>query len=328
MDYETFPAIADEGPFLDVSLSNAWQDLAGFGIPRPRHSDVFMYFRALGGIVEALQAAGAMNVVADIMLHVEYLAEKAGMASGRMLGGETFCTDHQIIVDALANIGFVLRAAVLARRPEPMVGVPADVLSLIVEAEAKLVGWCTREKALCIAETVLRERPLVCVEIGIFGGRSLIPCAAALRRNGLGVIYGIEAWSPAVAVQNPTNTVNDEWWSKIDFGKIKHEFYRFVADMDLTRQVRLVEAPSGRAAGLFDEIDFLHIDGSHSVVNAAEDVILYARKVRSGGIVIFDDVNWQSTAPARELLNALCEPVSVLKDPESGQEMCAVLRRR
>ena len=76
------------------------------------------------------------------------------------------------------------------------------------------------------------------------------------------------------------------------------------------------------------QIDFLHIDGSHSMINAAEDVILYARKVRRGGIVVFDDVNWQSTAPALELLGTLCDTVTMLKDPDSGRDICAVLRRR
>ena len=92
--------------------------------------------------------------------------------------------------------------------------------------------------------------------------------------------------------------------------------------------MRLIEAPSARAVALFDAIDFLHIDGAHSMINAAEDVILYARKVRRGGIVVFDDVNWQSTAPALELLGALCDTVTMLKDPDSGRDICAVLRRR
>ena len=166
------------------------------------------------------------------------------------------------------------------------------------------------------------------MEIGVFGGRSLIPCAAALRHIGDGAIYGIEAWSSNVAIENPTSHDNDDWWSRVDFTRIKQEFFRFIAATNLTREVRIVEAPSHRAASLFDQIDFLHIDGSHSIINAAEDVILFARKVRAGGIIVFDDINWKSTAPARALLDAICDTVTVLKNPESGQDICAVLRRR
>jgi hypothetical protein len=235
---------------------------------------------------------------------------------------------QQVIVEALKNIDSLLRMARQKRLELPPEGIPDEVFALILDAEAKLEGWCSREKALVIARTVLQERPRTCVEIGIFGGRSLVPCAAALRHIGTGTIYGIEAWSPGVAIENTTSEDNDEWWSKVDFPGIKREFYRFVAATNLTPHVRLIEARSGRASALFDQIDFLHIDGSHSMVNAAEDVILYARKVRSGGIIVFDDVNWQSTAPAREILSMLCDTVTVLKNPESGEDICAVLRRR
>jgi predicted O-methyltransferase YrrM len=262
------------------------------------------------------------------MRHVDYLADKAGCHTSVVLGGGRFTTHPQVVADALVNISTVLQQTTGGRSEQPPEGIPADVFSLILEAEAKLTGWCSRDKALTIARVILEEHPKICVEIGVFGGRSLMPCAAALRHNGEGEIYGIEAWNPNVAIENVTNEVNDDWWSKVDFAGIKREFYRFAAATNLTSHLRVIEAPSGRAAGLFDTIDFLHIDGSHSIINAAEDVILYARKVRSGGIVVFDDVNWASTAPARELLGALCDTVTVLKDPESGLDICAVLRRR
>jgi predicted O-methyltransferase YrrM len=312
---------------LGASIA-AWRTLSGFRVSVPQTADLFGYFKALDDVLMTLAASGQSEPAEAAMTHVDYLADKAGCSAGIILGGGHFTTDPQIILDALANISSVLEGASW-RPPElPPSGIPDDVFRLILEAEAKLAGWCSREKALVIASTVLRERPKICVEIGVFGGRSLIPCAAALRHIGAGEIYGIEAWSPDIAVENVTNEANDDWWSKVDFARIKQEFYRFVAATNLTRHVRVIEAPSGRAAGLFDQIDFLHIDGAHSIINAAEDVILYARKVRRGGIVVFDDVNWQSTAPAFELLGALCDTVEVLKDPGSGLDICAVMRRR
>jgi predicted O-methyltransferase YrrM len=328
MGIDVVSASAGSGQVVQSALAAAWQTLSGFRVAVPLEPDLFVYFKTLDGVLMALAETGEIEPVEAVMSHVDYLAEKAGCHTAVVLGGGHFTTHPQIIADALTNIGLVLQATVRSRSDEAPEGIPADVFSLILEAEAKLAGWCSREKALTIARIVLEEHPKTCVEIGVFGGRSLMPCAAALRHNGEGEIYGIEAWSPNVAIEQATNTVNDDWWSKVDFAGIKREFYRFAAATNLTAHVRLIEAPSGRAAGLFDQIDFLHIDGSHSMVNAAEDVILYARKVRSGGIVVFDDVNWASTAPARELLGALCDTVTVLKDPESGLDICAVLRRR
>ena len=131
-----------------------------------------------------------------------------------------------------------------------------------------------------------------------------------------------------MAVQDETNPANDAWWAAVDFGAVKAELLRFVVAHGLVRQIRIVEAPSARAATLFDSIDFLHIDGSHSIVSAAEDVVLYARKLRRGGLVLFDDVNWDTTRLAQEILAALCDPVATLADPATGQPVCVLLRRR
>jgi predicted O-methyltransferase YrrM len=313
---------------LHAGLTSAWETLASFRVSVPQRADLFVYFKSLDDVLNGLNEAGGIEAVEAAMAHVDYLATKAGVHSAVILGGGHFVANPQIILDALANIGSILRIASQKRLDPLPEGVPEDVFAVILEAEAKLAGWCSREKAMVIARLVLKEKPRTCVEIGIYGGRSLVPCAAALRHNGQGHIYGIEAWSPNVAIEYATNEANDDWWSKVDFTRIKQEFFRFVSATNLTRHVRVIEASSGRAASLFDTIDFLHIDGSHSIVNAAEDVTLYARKVRSGGIVIFDDINWQSTAPARELLNALCDTVQILKDPETGADICAVLRRR
>jgi predicted O-methyltransferase YrrM len=321
-------AFVDTELALQDTLALVWPTLSRFHIQIPQSTGLFAYLKCVDDVLTALKASGAGVSVEAAMSHVSYLADKAGCDPDILLKGGDFIVDPLLTMEAITNIDAVLQMVPQERVEQPPEGMPEDIFASILEAEAQLVGWCSREKALVIAQTVLQERPVICVEIGVFGGRSLVPCAAALRHIGAGTIYGIEAWSPNVAVENITNEINDEWWSKIDFASIKREFYRFVAATNLTQHMRLIEAPSGRAAALFDHIDFLHIDGSHSMINAAEDVILYARKVRSGGIIIFDDVNWQSTAPARELLGALCDTVTVLKDPESGLDICAVLRRR
>ena len=89
----------------------------------------------------------------------------------------------------------------------------------------------------------------------------------------------------------------------------------------------MVEAHSRDAVALFSEIDFLHIDGAHSVFNAAEDVVLYLRRVRPGGIVVMDDIDWSTTAPAYDIAKALCATVAVLPHEDTGRDSCAVLRK-
>jgi hypothetical protein len=210
----------------------------------------------------------------------------------------------------------------------PPDGIPGNVFALVLEAEAQFTGWYSREKALVIAETILRERPRICVGVGVCSGRSLLVCAAALRNNGTGTAYGIDPGGSGVAIEAATNGSGGECCLTPDFGQIRQELYRFITAMNLTTHVRLIEAPSGCAATLFNEIDFLHIDGTQSFADAAEDVIAYLRKVRPGGIVVLDDAGGPLAAVAQESLAMLCETVTVLNEPETGRAICAVLRRR
>ena len=326
----TSAVISGTEPRLQEAFAVAWPLLAEAGqAQRDGAPPLVSFFSAAQAATERLQAAGLAIWADGIFRHLDYLAEKAGLSRAALLAGAPLALDEVYVSDAIHNIASVLRDAVPRLQSEEDTGaVPASVMAAIRAAEGRLQGWCSRQKSLLIAESVIRERPEICVEIGVFGGRSLIPCAAALQHNGSGHVYAIETWQADVAVQDPTNEANDAWWSQVDFSRIKGDLLRFMVDQDLVTRIRVIEAPSARAAALFEQIDFLHIDGSHSMVCAAEDVILYARKLRRGGLVVFDDVNWASTRPAREILTALCDPVTVLTDPETGQELCAVLRKR
>ncbi|WP_173931403.1 class I SAM-dependent methyltransferase [Chelativorans sp. Marseille-P2723] len=229
--------------------------------------------------------------------------------------------------DTITNISAVLSELPSFRAKTS--STPANtgsVEEVIKRAITELEGWCSAEKAAKMATFIRETQPSVCVEIGVYGGRSLFPCAAALRENGKGIIYGIEAWDPETAVENPTTATNDAWWQALDFGRIKAGFYRFMVDNELHRQVRILEARSSEVSHLFPKIDFLHIDGSHSIINAAQDVVTYATRVTAGGIIVMDDIGWESTKPAYDILLSFCDLVETVPDPETGRPSYAILR--
>lgn len=283
--------------------------------------DDLSFFRDVG-----LQLQSVSETVSkEVLRHVDYLAEKTQASRKSILGGEPFKAHHQIIDDARKNI----QAAFEMIEPEspqisPVHPSMEDLLNII---EQSLEGWCSREKANAIVGVISSEKPQVCVEIGIYGGRSLFPAAAALRENGTGVIFGIDTWSPDVATEFATNQENDAWWEGIDFSAIKSGVFRFIAEHGFASTVRIIEAPSADAAALFSAIDYLHIDGAHSVFNAAEDVVLYAKKVRRGGIILLDDANWPTTQPAQRILETLGDPIWTLED-ENGSATCIMYRKR
>lgn len=261
----------------------------------------------------------------EVIKHVEYLADKVGLKVDEIFSGVQFEVNEQVQLDAIKNIEATvcLRHSSSDFEVKNSLGLAAEI---IVDSQSSLPGWCSNEKANLIAELVRQNQPLISVEIGVFGGRSLIPVAAVLKELGRGIVYGIETWSPIIATENPTNELNDQWWQAVDFNFVKSSFLNFIGKHDLVSYIKLVEVPSSNAAILFSSIDFLHIDGSHSVVNSSEDVLLYAMKVKKGGIIIMDDVNWKSTSAAVIILNEIGIMIADIKD-ESGNIICAIYQR-
>lgn len=188
----------------------------------------------------------------------------------------------------------------------------------LMTAVTALEGWCSPQKSLLLYSLARAHKPQTVVEIGIYGGRSIVPIAAALKDNGIGQVYGIETWSGSAAVSYRTNIANDFWWQNIDFPKLKGDFLQFVVQHQLQDTIRVIESASDRCGGLFDRIDMLHIDGGHSTYGAAQDVVNYVSKVPSGGIIIYDDINWPSTAAGLEILRDSCRLIHVV--PAFGSE--------
>lgn len=209
---------------------------------------------------------------------------------------------------------------------------PDTLRDQINHAIEHLEGWCNLEKSTAIAEAILEVKPSSALEIGIYGGRSLVPAAYALKQLGATPIWGIDAWSNAVAVETPTSEINDVWWGKVDLATPRRSFLRYVVERDLIDHVRILEADSAKVTHLFGPLDYLHIDGSHSEAHALHDVEHYARKVRPGGAIVFDDTDWPTTERAMEKLLGFATVTREIYDPESlyvgtGKPSSVVLRR-
>jgi hypothetical protein len=183
----------------------------------------------------------------------------------------------------------------------------------------KMNGWCTPEKATAMIESVLHLRPSFAVEIGVFAGRSLFAIGVALQTIGHGVVLGIEPWEPLPCAQGlPEDNSNRQWWSELDHHAIEKECYDVRAQLGLENHVLLCKStsaivfPSIQALSKIlgrSPIDFLHIDGNHSEEVSCQDVQGYLPLVRSGGQVWFDDVDWDSTKPAQQLILKECTPI-------------------
>lgn len=152
-----------------------------------------------------------------------------------------------------------------------------------------VAGWCELDKAHALAAAVLTLRPRVVVEIGVFGGRSLIPMALACQACGSGHVVAIDPWTAAAATEGYEGA-NKEWWGSRDHEGIYQDFVRNVAALGLQGHVHVMRSKSDDVTPP-EAIDLLHVDGQHTD-QAVRDVQRFAPKIRVGGLTFMDDIGW------------------------------------
>lgn len=169
-----------------------------------------------------------------------------------------------------------------------------------------LHGWCQLEKALHLASLVLDglKTAYPVVEIGVFGGQSLIPMALALRHTKYFAL-GIDPMTSEAATEGDVGKENADWWAnKVNLDEIHAGFVQSVLDLKLTRHCRWIRMRSEQCVNLFPDgsIGLLHLDSNHSEEVSCRDVFLWESKVAVDGQLVFDDSNWPSQSKAREML--------------------------
>lgn len=179
-------------------------------------------------------------------------------------------------------------------------------------------GWCTPEKATRMMELIKEVKPETCVEVGVFGGRSVFPMAAALEFNKKGCIYAIDPWMNNPCLEG-LDGENLSWWSQVDLRKIMLGFMDGMNKNRLDQRYALMRMTSHQALPFFkdESIDILHIDGNHADTSSYFDATNWLPKVKKGGYIWFDDANWPETQRAVRYLLENCdlEPGYSLNDP-------------
>ena len=171
-----------------------------------------------------------------------------------------------------------------------------------------------------MADAVFETHPKRCVELGVFGGRSLISQGFALRHLNCGVIAGVDPWRKQDALEGE-NPANREWWSKCDIEEIHRRAMAAIWDNNLESHVSIIRNASQHAAALFDEIDMLMIAGNHSEVASMRDVELWVPKLRKGSYIFADDANWEGPQKAYARLQEMADLVAIGTEVVDGVEV-------
>jgi predicted O-methyltransferase YrrM len=178
---------------------------------------------------------------------------------------------------------------------EQVVQVPPQIAAHVKEtafaAMDQLDGWCAKEKADILMDMIFKNQPNIIVEIGVFGGKSLVPMAFALKANGKGIIYGIDPWDSKESIKGMTEAANKAWWGGLDHEAIRLNLAYKLQVFKLGHHVQLIKNTSEGATPI-PNIDILHLDGNHSEEPSYFDVTKWAPLVKSGGWIILDDITW------------------------------------
>jgi hypothetical protein len=179
----------------------------------------------------------------------------------------------------------------------------------VLAHQPKIPGWCPLEKARQMMNLIYETKPQVCVEVGVFGGSSIYPTACAVDFNDLGQVYAIDPWSNSECLEGyAPDDPNYQWWNKIDLEKIYRDFLKMLHHFKLDNRCTVMRMTGNEAIKQFDNesIDILHIDGNHTESVALNDAKTYLPKVKKGGYIWFDDINWPTTRLAIEYLQEHC----------------------
>lgn len=151
-------------------------------------------------------------------------------------------------------------------------------------------GWTTPGKATQLYELTLKIKPKVAMEIGVWGGRGILPIALAIKELGTGMVYAVDPWNAKESENGQVEKASADWWGQQDHEAIYQSFLWFVKKHGVEKYVNVNRTTSNdlKPPG---EIDLLIIDGNHGE-QALLDAKKFAQLVPLGGYCLLDDLDW------------------------------------
>ena len=187
----------------------------------------------------------------------------------------------------------------------------SQIISLLASVPIDFGGGCSASKAYLMASLIRELRLKTSLDIGVYRGRSLLPQALAHRRYTGGIAYGVDPWAKNEAVENDNRGLKpalDRFVATTDFDAIYRDVENLRHSAAIERHCLLVRKTSVAAAAYFRELGLtfglIHIDGNHDMAAVMQDVRNFEPLLERNGILVMDDVSWDSVRPAYDTLVA------------------------
>ena len=185
-------------------------------------------------------------------------------------------------------------------------------------------GGCSLEKASTMALLIKRLNLKYTADIGVYRGRSLFPQAIAHNMFTGGKVFGIDPYSNVAAIQNDKPEIQnilDDFAKNTDFNRIFNDVNEVLHINKLDSNCVMIREYSEKAKSHFLEknirLGLVHIDGNHDTSFVVKDVNDYLPLLINGGVIVLDDISWDSVNPALKILNDACHFVGQIVDDQN-----------
>jgi predicted O-methyltransferase YrrM len=145
-------------------------------------------------------------------------------------------------------------------------------------------GWLTENEAIGLYKTAKKlDKNAVVVEIGSWQGKSTICIAKGLKS---GKIWAID---PFNADGGFDTTSHEDYIKRKRDTDLLSIFEHNIRKFNVAEKIVTKKGYSYDLHNEFNSINFLFIDGDHSIEGCRKDYELYARKIVKGGFIAFHD---------------------------------------
>ncbi len=129
------------------------------------------------------------------------------------------------------------------------------------------------------------NKPLTYLEIGVFYGSNLITVADIYGKHKDSKLFAVDPWEGYDDYKEYENVDKDKMYNN------------FLSNLDTSENKEKIIVNRGYSHNEVlkfedDFFDIVYIDGNHNSDYVLEDAVKTFRKLKKGGIMIFDDYDW------------------------------------
>lgn len=210
----------------------------------------------------------------------------------------------------------------------------AEISKVLNGIKIDFGGGCSLHKALIMAYLIKEFNMKITCDIGIYRGRSFFPQAIAHKIYTGGLVYGIDPFKNELAREYDNELLKnqlEEFFTSVDFERIYIVVEKIREDQKLKSNSTIIRLQSKeaffkiQAEGII--FDMIHIDGNHDMKFVMQDLELYSKILNENGIIILDDISWDSVRTVYSLLKKNMYKIYELIDKDNDFAVFATKKK-